>query len=546
MSDTSSQLDALRLENDFLREQLQLLNAEGPREGDPGLLQLFVEHSPIYAFIKHVTPEVSRVLVASENYVDMIGVPGSQMAGKTMHDLFPAEFADKISADDWTVASSGRILHLDEVLNGRHYTTIKFPIPFGNRQLLAGYTIDITDRRRAENERRDLQASLAQADRLASMGMLAAGIAHEINNPLAYMLVNAESLVEDLAAVLPGLPATQSEDFSNRLREIIDGARRIKQIAQDLNTFSRQDGQELVPVRLQDSVEHALNMVSNELKFRARVVRDFQPVGQVMATEGKLSQVFLNLLINSAHALDGAAVADPEIRVRVWAEGASVCAEVCDNGKGIPKELQPRIFEPFFTTKGIGAGTGLGLSICRNIITKFSGEIGFSSEENRGTRFWLRLPAVEAVPSTPRTAPGSSPVQTVIKGRILVIDDEPGIRSAITRLLGRRHEVITAASGEDAKLILQDDRDFDVILCDLMMPRISGVELHAWLAATDQPLADRVIFITGGVFGPGAAEYLAGLRNLRIEKPFGTEEFRKVVDDHVRSARSGAASWAAP
>ncbi|PKN25381.1 MAG: hypothetical protein CVU65_08940 [Deltaproteobacteria bacterium HGW-Deltaproteobacteria-22] len=544
MPDPPDALEALRRENDFLREQLERLRAgEDPTEGQ-GLLQLFVKHSPIYAFIKHVTPEVSRVLVASENYADMIGVPGSQMAGKTMHDLFPAEFADKISLDDWEVASGGGILHLDEDLNGRHYTTIKFPITVGEKRLLAGYTIDITDRRRAEEERRDLQASLAQSDRLASMGMLAAGVAHEINNPLAYLLVNAESLVEDLPTLLPELTGAGAQDFSNRLQEIISGAHRIQRIARDLNTFSRQDGLELVPVRLQDSIEHALNMVSNELKYRARVIRDFQPVPRVMATEGKLAQVFLNLLINSAQAINvGKGTGkEHEIRVRVWTENDQVCAEVSDTGSGIPEDVQPRIFEPFFTTKGIGFGTGLGLSICRNIVSGFSGEIGFSSCAGQCTRFWIRLPAMHGEPLSVPTPPRLHSVEPHVRGRVLVIDDEPGIRSAITRILVRRHEITAVGSAEEAMALIMGGHGFDIIICDLMMSKMTGVEFHAWLVDQDPDLARRVIFITGGVFTQGTAEYLSLVGNLRIEKPFNTEEFRKIVDEHVLSARDGSES----
>jgi len=375
------------------------------------------------------------------------------------------------------------------------------------------------------------------------MGMLAAGVAHEINNPLAYLLVNAESLIEDLPSLLPEFTDAGAQDFSNRLQEIISGARRIQRIARDLNTFSRQDGLELVPVRLQDSIEHALNMVSNELKYRARVIREFQPVPPVMATEGKLAQVFLNLLINSAQAINerNGTGKEPEIRVRVWSENDQVCAEVSDTGSGIPEDIQPRIFEPFFTTKGIGSGTGLGLSICRNIVSGFSGEIGFSSCASQGTRFWIRLPAMHGEPLSVPTPPRVHTVEPPVRGRVLVIDDEPAIRSAITRILGRMHEITAVGSAEEAMALISGVHGFDIIICDLMMSKMTGVEFHAWLVDHDPDLARRVIFITGGVFTPGTAEYLSLIGNLRIEKPFNTEEFRKIVNEHVLSARDVSA-----
>ena len=538
-----TELETLQRENRMLRDRLETLLLERDLKAGTDLLALFIRHSPIYSFIKHVTPDCSRVIVASENYEDMIGVPGSQMAGKSMHDLFPPEFAEKITADDWFVASSGRNLHLDEDLNGRHYTTFKFPIILGDRTLLAGYTIDITDRRRAEEERRDLQASLAQSDRLASMGMLAAGVAHEINNPLAYVLFNAESLAEELNGLSrDALPPETLLDLQSRLRDIIDGASRIQRISRDLNTFSRQDGVELVPVQVQDSIEHALNIVGNELRYRARVVQELQPTSAVLASEGKLAQVFLNLLINSIQAFEGTDERRNEIRVRTWQEGDQVCAEVGDTGPGIPPENQGRIFEPFFTTKGIGSGTGLGLSICRNIITGFSGEIGFFSEPGSGTRFWVRLPAAPLGKSAEPTPKVEVPAEVDFRGRILVIDDEPGIRTAITRILGRRHDVIPAASGEEARELLERGESFDVVICDLMMSKMSGMELHAWLSGHDPELAARVVFMTGGVFTPGAAEYLAGVKNLRIEKPFDTAGFKAMVDGLVLATRHGRPS----
>jgi PAS domain S-box-containing protein len=534
------------------------------RQQSEAMLALFVKHSPIYAFIKDVTPSESRVIVASENCQDMIGVPGSEMAGKTMAELFPPDFAAKITADDRDVVARGEVLRLDEDLGGRHYTTIKYPLRLGDRTLLAGYTIDITDRRRAEEERRDLQAKLAQSGRLASMGLLAAGVAHEINNPLAYVLYNLESLATDLPGFVDPLrrrhealiahlgvetadrvlgPTLQAmsplalDDVLDRLRDAVEGAQRIREIARGLATFARADRCDVAPIDLRVSLAYALRMAMNEIRFRARVVQDLGPVPLVLATDGKLAQVFLNLLINAAHAIDEGDVDRNEIRVRTWTEGGRACVEVSDTGRGIPEEHRSRLFEPFFTTREVGAGTGLGLPICRNLVSAFGGEIRFTTEVGQGSRFRVDLPAAPLDWGRARE-PASPDAQTspAERGRVLVIDDEPGIRSILLRLLGQDHEVVAAASGEVARELLREDRRFDVIYCDLMMPGLSGMELHAWLAGVDPELAARVVFITGGVFTPGASEYLARVPNRRVEKPFESEGLRRLTRELVTAA----------
>jgi CheY-like chemotaxis protein len=290
---------------------------------------------------------------------------------------------------------------------------------------------------------------------------------------------------------------------------------------------------------LRHVAEQAITLAFNEIKYRARLVKDLGPVPMVLGSDGKLAQVFLNLLINAAHAIGEGHVEENQIQVRTWAEGDHVFAEVSDTGQGIAPEHQARVFEPFFTTKGVGVGTGLGLSICKNIVSGFGGEISFSSEIGKGTRFLIRLPRVsDAWESRDQGAREQAPVRAGILGRILVVDDEAGIRGAFVRLLGRDHEVVAVSSGVEAQALLAEDRRFDLIFCDLMMPRMSGMELHAWLAGCDPGLAEQVVFVTGGAFTPGAAEYLRTVGNLRMEKPFDAATFRKAAEELIRAARA--------
>jgi PAS domain S-box-containing protein len=324
----------------------------------------------------------------------------------------------------------------------------------------------------------------------------------------------------DGAALAHELPnAAALEDVGDRIRNALEGTNRIKEITRSLGTFSRVESVDLTPVNLHHAIERAITMAHNEIKYRARLVKDFGRIPAILASEGKLAQVFLNLLINASHAIPEGDVEGNEIRVRTWSEeGEQIVVEVSDTGSGISPEHVDRIFEPFFTTKEVGVGSGLGLAICKNLIESLGGEIGCSSERGKGTRFRIVIPVRnEPVPAEAR--PVAAAAAPTLRGRILVIDDEPGIRSSLVRILGRAHEVVAAASGEEAREILAADRAFDLIFCDLMMPRVTGMDLHAWLVSESPELAGQMVFITGGAFTPRAREFLARVENLRLEKP---------------------------
>jgi PAS domain S-box-containing protein len=408
-------------------------------------------------------------------------------------------------------------------------------------------------------EHRQLQASVAQSDRLASMGMLAAGVAHEINNPLSYVLYNLETLAEDVptlggvitrclsalaehldeaavAKVVAGaaelLQPGMLEDVARCAQEALGGARRIREISRGLGTFSRVESVEKSAVNLKHAIESAASMAQNEIKYRAQLVKSYAEVPSIWGSEGKLSQVFLNLLINAAHATEEGHVDGNQIGVRTWAEGHDVFAEVTDTGKGIPPENLKRIFEPFFTTKPAGVGSGLGLAICKSIVSEFGGDIQVESEVGKGTRFVIRLPA-HLPRGTSAPVVSAKALPSTVRGRILVVDDEESIRKMLQRLLGREHEVLTAASGDEARGLFENDRAFDVVLCDLMMPKVSGMELHEWVIARDPALAARMVFMTGGGFTSKASDFLARITNVRIEKPVPLTELKRLVSELI-------------
>jgi ligand-binding sensor domain-containing protein/signal transduction histidine kinase/CheY-like chemotaxis protein len=412
-----------------------------------------------------------------------------------------------------------------------------------------------TNRELDENLRalREAQSQLVQAGKMAAVGTLAAGVGHEINNPLAYIVSNLEYASLEVGALVRELPPAQSgerlKDMDRALREALHGAERVRRIVQDLKTFSRGDEEARGPVNLQAVLESAAKLAGNELRPRARLVKDFGEIPLVEGNESRLAQVFLNLIINSAQALPEGRASDNEVRLVTRREGADkVVAEVRDTGCGIPQDVLGRIFEPFFTTKPVGVGTGLGLALCHRFITSMGGEIGVESTPGQGTvvRVTLRtaLPVTAPVPAPApaQTAEASAPRQEAIRGRVLVVDDDLMVSSALRRTLGREHdvEVVVSARAALGKLVAPEGTELDLILCDLMMPDLTGMDLHAEVSAAAPAVARRMVFITGGAFTPAAREFLERVENPRVEKPFDSAKLREQVRGWVLKARSEA------
>jgi signal transduction histidine kinase len=263
--------------------------------------------------------------------------------------------------------------------------------------------IDTVERLLVESEHRELQARFAQTDRLRSIGTLAAGIAHEINNPLAYLLLNLAYVSEELPKLLDA--QSKSSDRSQEISEVLEharnGAERIRDIVRSIQTFSRPVNQARAPLDVAPVLEATLAMVQNEIRHRAHLVKDYAEVPQVIANEALLGQVFLNLILNAVQALPEGGDHN-EIRIALWSPTpGQVAVEVGDNGSGIPLQVRERIFEPFFTTKPVGIGTGLGLAICHGIVTSLGGTLSFESEEGKGTVFRVELPGAVRTARTP-------------------------------------------------------------------------------------------------------------------------------------------------
>ena len=264
---------------------------------------------------------------------------------------------------------------------------------------------------------------------------------------------------------------------------------------------------------LNDIVEASLNMARNELRHRARIVKELKPVAAVFANEARLGQVFLNLLVNAAHAMPDGRAGDNVVTIATREEGPQIVVAVTDTGSGIPSDVLPRIFDPFFSTKQIGEGTGLGLFISQGIVKDAGGMISVTSTPGVGTTFEVRLPMATGT----FTGSSTTPLPARRRARVLLVDDEPSILRSLERLLGKAHDLTLAHSGREALALLGAGMVYDLVLCDLMMPEVSGIDVWEQLTPTQRQL---FVFMTGGTFTERAERFLATAKPPVLEKPF--------------------------
>ena len=400
----------------------------------------------------------------------------------------------------------------------------------GGRALV--YVRDVT-------EERDRELRRLQSEKLAAIGMLAAGVAHEINNPASFVLANVDSLAVILRKVDDSLRAQKVYDNHAGLANLLfdamtvvqeskEGMARIHRIARDLHSFSRVDDDANALSDVNGAVDSALTMLRSELRYRATVERSLRSTQLVRASPARLGQVFLNLLLNAAHALAELHPRRNRLYVRSRDEGGTVIVEIEDNGPGIPPEILPRIFESFFTTKPPELGTGLGLPISLDIVRRSGGELTAESEPGRGAIFRVRLPAAVGIPQA-KTRSVSS-LKAIQRRRVLAIDDEALLLKAFQRMLASHHDIETKLGAREALRCFGQDRQFDVVLCDLQMPDMSGVELYASVKQQWPELAERFIFITGGAFSAEARRFLEDPNIACINKPFQLRELLELIE----------------
>ena len=393
-------------------------------------------------------------------------------------------------------------------------------------------------------------------DRLRAIGRLAAGLAHEVNNPLTFVLANLESLREshqsicrflrdlqrDLASdgeISPSGFRKLSEDA--KLQEIIDdaadmltdcykGMHRIQDIARSLGTFSRSADEQAEMTDVARVVDDACAMVFNQIRYRARLVKRFEPIPMLAAYPGRIAQALVNLLTNAADAIDGGSYDKHRIVVSTRLEEEEVVIGVSDTGVGIDDTDRARIFTPGFTTKAHDGGMGLGLTLCKRVAEEHGGRVVVHDLPDRGTRFELIVPVNTGLKPVerPRESRPISEAPTT-RARILIVDDDAMVLSALRRRLRRRYDIVTVLGGVEALARLEEDPDFDAVICDLMMPEVDGKSFYESTQKLYPDLADRIIFMSGGAFTPRLRKFAASVSNPVLQKPVTREHLESML-----------------
>jgi PAS domain S-box-containing protein len=534
----------------FLVDLTQREAAEAALQSSQKLFKQVVTSAPDAIYILHWP----RVLFANPAGARLLDFDTPEQAvGLNLLERFTPDATAPAESPAGSARASEPQRYRGKNPNGREFAVevSSLPIQFDGEPALLFFARDVTDRDAMLN-------LLLEVHKQSAVSVLAAGVAHEINNPLAYVLLNLEFLARELLELGGGDPE-RIDAMRQRLADTRQGAERVKTIVRDLQALTCKDEDIRGPVDLDQVITDALHMAKHQLRQLGRVSTDFRSVPCVLGNSTRLEQLFFNLIVNADQALENSVAAERCIRISLaLSADGRVLAEVADNGCGMTEEVLARAFEPFFTTKALGVGAGLGLPICKRIVDDVRGTIAIKSQTGRGTTVSLCLPS--AASSRERYAPmrmaaaaldearaASSADAAQVPGvavagrahsrrRVLIVDDERPVAESLHAALRDVHDVDTAYSVAEARTLLGNGNDYDAVLCDLAMPVESGIDLHAYAVRHHPRLAERFIFMTGGAFTNEMSTFIDRTRCQRIEKPFALERMRALVDAAIAGA----------
>ena len=407
------------------------------------------------------------------------------------------------------------------------------------RRLASGQVLLTLRDESAEHAR---QVQIVQSEQLASVGRLASAVGHEMANPSAFVTHNLRALVDSLG-ILAGIAADPSsvaplpevvDEFVGEARAILGdcqvGMERIHTMVRDLRSLIHGDDDPAAQADANAVVESSVALVRAELRHRTRVDLELKATLPVRCSAPRIGQVLISLLTNAAQALDERQYRRNRIRIRTVDERPNVVIEVSDNGRGIPPDVLPHIFDYLFTTKPAGVGTGLGLTIANHIVQSAGGKLLVESAPAAGSTFKIVLPAIRTVRPSQQRMKAVQPTTPPRRPRVLVVDDEVLLLKAYRRMLGKSMDVEVAEDAQVALELLDTDRRFDVILCDLSMPKMTGVEFLAVVEKRWPELARRFVFATGGAVTAAARRFLEHTPLPWIEKPVAHERLMTIIE----------------
>ncbi|HVZ22887.1 MAG TPA: ATP-binding protein [Vicinamibacterales bacterium] len=385
---------------------------------------------------------------------------------------------------------------------------------------------DVSERKKLDDETRDLYHQLLQAEKMAALGQTISGVAHELNNPLATILNWAERLSQK---------PTEDDAVRRGLETILSEAERAARIVRNLLTFARKRQTTRAMVDVNHVVRETLALRSYDQRVSNISVIDALATGlpQVFADGYQVQQVLLNLIINAEQAMLSAH-GHGVLVVRSWheLERESVVLEINDDGPGIPEDVQPKIFDPFFTTKEVGKGTGLGLTVAYAIVQEHGGRIRLESRPHRGASFFVELPVTGKLAAA--VAPRKPPAARAIAGAsVLLVEDESALATAVMDALVDEGYLADWAPDGDQALARVTQKPYDLVICDLKMPKRDGMAFYKALAEAVPTLSKHVIFVTGDVAGTNAEAFLNESGCRWLAKPFRLGDLLRAVREEL-------------
>ena len=475
-----------------------------------------------------------RLVYANSAAQSLLQVSGGELQGQAFLPLVHKDDQTQVEQQFCRVTQGEPVAPFECRLNqGTHQTILvelsSIGIDYEGGAAILSFGRDVTERKRSE-------ASLLQSDRLASLGMLAGGMAHSLNNPLTYVLLNLDHLAKRLP--LMAGEASYVADALARMDEAREGAERMANIVKRMRNLARTDDNEIRAIDLRSVLESVVEIVGNEMHHRGRLTTVFEQVPPVIANESRIEQVCLGLFLFAARILPEASANTNGVRLSLYSEDRqnAIIEIVCEGVEFDTAQLRS-LFEPFASSDEARTA-GFGLSVCSSIVDQLGGQI--RAESLPGTGLFLRITfpctrqSASTEPPPPSSQQSSNPPSTESgSGKILVIDDDPGVGRALRLMLEEEHDVTCFTSPRDALRRLLQDPGFDLVFCDLMMPELTGMDIYQVLRFNRPGYESRLVFMTGGAFTAAAKRFLAQVPNSRVEKPFNLRALQRLVQRSV-------------